>query len=60
MTDVSVTSEKPPAPKQSFRNNGGVRGWFGRQPWPLRTVIILVVVAVLVVVGYLAQGQEKE
>ncbi|MCM4081304.1 branched-chain amino acid ABC transporter permease [Paractinoplanes hotanensis] len=27
--------------KASFRTNGGVRGWFGRQPWYVRAVLIL-------------------
>jgi branched-chain amino acid transport system permease protein len=28
--------------KASFRTSGGVRGWFGRQPWYVRAVVILV------------------
>jgi branched-chain amino acid transport system permease protein len=30
--------------KQGWRTSGGVRGWFGRLPWPLRALIILAVV----------------
>ncbi|HJT94454.1 MAG TPA: branched-chain amino acid ABC transporter permease, partial [Mycobacterium sp.] len=43
MTDVAVTSEKPPAQKPASRNGGGgVRGWFGRQPAWVRMLVVLV------------------
>jgi branched-chain amino acid transport system permease protein len=52
MTDVAVTSEKPPAPKQTFRNNGGVRGWFGRQPVYMKLVVVLAALAAAFLLPY--------
>lgn len=43
MSDVKV--DKPaavPADKKNWRSSGGVRGWFGRQHWAVRTVLIIV------------------
>ena len=39
MSDTAVAPEKE---KASFRGNGGVRGWFGRQPAWVRWVVMLV------------------
>lgn len=36
----------------AWRTGGGVRGWFGRQPWPLRTAIIVVVVVLAYLLPY--------
>jgi branched-chain amino acid transport system permease protein len=52
MTDVAVTSEKPPAPKQTFRNNGGVRGWFGRQPVYMKLVVVAAALAAAFLLPY--------
>jgi branched-chain amino acid transport system permease protein len=38
-----------------WRSGGGVRGWFGRQAWPVRTVIILVVVVGAYLLPYLGK-----
>src|SRR5690349_24386001 len=38
MSDTAVDTEKP---KQSFRGNGGWRGWFGRQPGWVRALVAL-------------------
>src|ERR1041384_8876038 len=52
MTDVAVTSEKPPAPKQTRRGAGGVRGWFGRQPVWVRAVVVLAATAAAFLLPY--------
>jgi branched-chain amino acid transport system permease protein len=52
MTDVAVASEKPPAPKQARRGNGGVRGWFGRQPVWVRAVVVLAATAAAFLLPY--------
>jgi branched-chain amino acid transport system permease protein len=52
MTDVAVTSEKPPAPKQTRRGSGGVRGWFGRQPVWVRAVVVLAATAAAFLLPY--------
>ena len=39
MSDTAVAPEKE---KATFRGNGGVRGWFGRQPAWVRWVVMLV------------------
>jgi branched-chain amino acid transport system permease protein len=38
--------------KESWRKSGGVRGWFGRQPWPVRAVAIVVIVALAYLLPY--------
>ena len=52
MSDVAVVSEKPPAPKQSFRSGGGVRGWFGRQPVWVRSLVVLGGLALAILLPY--------
>ncbi|NMO56678.1 branched-chain amino acid ABC transporter permease [Actinoplanes sp. TBRC 11911] len=53
MTEVAVTSEKPPAPKkQASRGGGGVRGWFGRQPVWVRAVVVLAATAAAFLLPY--------
>jgi branched-chain amino acid transport system permease protein len=41
--------------KRSWRSNGGVRGWFGRQPWPVRAVIVVVAAVLAYLLPYTAQ-----
>jgi len=36
----------------TFRSSGGVRGWFGRQPWPVRAVVVAVVVVAAYLLPY--------
>jgi len=52
MSDVAVVSEKPSAPKQSFRSGGGVRGWFGRQPAWVRSLVVLAALAAAILLPY--------
>jgi branched-chain amino acid transport system permease protein len=55
MTDIQVdppAGEKAPKVDSAWRTGGGTRGWFGRQPWPVRTVIILVVIVLAYLLPY--------
>jgi branched-chain amino acid transport system permease protein len=49
MSDTAVATEKP---KTSFRGNGGVRGWFGRQPGWVRAVVALAAAALAFLLPY--------
>ena len=49
MSDTAVAPEKA---KASFRDSGGVRGWFGRQPAWLRWVLIAVVAVLAALLPY--------
>jgi branched-chain amino acid transport system permease protein len=43
MTDIEKDAVPAEAePKKGWRASGGTRGWFARQPWPVRAVLILV------------------
>ena len=44
MSDTKAVEPLAEKKDSAWRTGGGVRGWFGRQPWPVRTVIIVVVV----------------
>jgi branched-chain amino acid transport system permease protein len=37
----------------TFRSSGGVRGWFGRQPWPVRAVVVALVVVAAYLLPYM-------
>ena len=52
MTDVAVTSEKPPAQRPARRGSGGVRGWFGRQPAWIKALIVLAATAAAFLLPY--------
>jgi branched-chain amino acid transport system permease protein len=50
-----TTVQKPETlttPPSSRRSRGGVRGWFGRLPWPARTGIILVCLVLAYLLPY--------
>jgi branched-chain amino acid transport system permease protein len=56
MIDMNSSAETGSASeKRSWRSNGGVRGWFGRQPWPVRTVIVVVAAVLAYLLPYAAQ-----
>ncbi len=44
--------EKLTTPPRARRANGGVRGWFGRLPWPARTGIILACIVLAYLLPY--------
>jgi branched-chain amino acid transport system permease protein len=52
MTEPKTVEPLAEKTDSAWRTGGGVRGWFGRQPWPLRTVIILVVVVLAYLLPY--------
>jgi branched-chain amino acid transport system permease protein len=41
--------------RRSFRGSSGVRGWFGRLPWPVRTVVVIVLVALAFLLPYVGR-----
>jgi branched-chain amino acid transport system permease protein len=45
-------AEKTPEKAQERRRSGGVRGWFGRQPWPVRLAIGLVAAVLAYLLPY--------
>jgi branched-chain amino acid transport system permease protein len=49
---MSSTSESD---KRTFRSSGGLRGLFGRQPWPVRAVVVVVAAALAYLLPYAAQ-----
>jgi branched-chain amino acid transport system permease protein len=50
-TSTTTTTE---APKQRTRR-GGVRGWFGRLPWPVRGLVIVALIALAYLLPYVAE-----
>jgi branched-chain amino acid transport system permease protein len=48
------TTTAAEAPKQRSRR-GGVRGWFGRLPWPVRGLIIVALIALAYLLPYVAE-----
>jgi branched-chain amino acid transport system permease protein len=52
MSEGSVAAEKS---KSKGRSSGGVRGWFGRQPWPVRAVVIALVVVLAYLLPYVGE-----
>ena len=52
MSEATVAAEKPAARGSGFRKNGGVRGWFGRQPVWVRGIAILVVAVLAYLLPY--------
>src|SRR5215213_2662380 len=50
---MSTVAERTPARKA--RGSGGVRGWFGRLPWPIRAVIIVVLAVLVYLLPYAGQ-----
>jgi branched-chain amino acid transport system permease protein len=50
-----TTVEQRPRPRQVNRrpNGRGVRGWFGRQPWPVRAAVVLGALAVAYALPYI-------
>ncbi|MGA5300626.1 branched-chain amino acid ABC transporter permease [Nucisporomicrobium flavum] len=51
-TETPPTGAVPSAEKKNWRTSGGVRGWFGRQHWAVRTVLALVFAAVAYLLPY--------
>jgi branched-chain amino acid transport system permease protein len=51
--NTSTTTDAE-APKQRSRR-GGVRGWFGRLPWPVRGLIIVALIALAYLLPYVAE-----
>jgi branched-chain amino acid transport system permease protein len=51
MTEANATAEK----QSTWRSSGGVRGWFGRQPAPVRAVIVVLVAVGAYLLPYMAQ-----
>jgi branched-chain amino acid transport system permease protein len=49
MTETAVA---PDVEKQTWRGNGGVRGWFGRQPAWVRAIVVLVVAVLAYLLPY--------
>jgi branched-chain amino acid transport system permease protein len=49
---MSIDVNPESKPKQSWRENGGVRGWFGRQPGWVRAIVIVVVVLLAYLLPY--------
>jgi branched-chain amino acid transport system permease protein len=47
---MSVTAE--PAPKQGWRESGGTRGWFARQPWWVRGIGVLILAVLAFLLPY--------
>jgi len=52
MSDTAVSPEQAAPEKQSWRENGGVRGWFGRQPSWVRVIVVLVVAVLAYLLPY--------
>jgi branched-chain amino acid transport system permease protein len=50
-TSTTTTTE---APKQRTRR-GGVRGWFGRLPWPVRGLVIVALIALAYLLPYVGE-----
>ena len=57
-----TTTEKPSAgavpaaaEKKNWRTSGGVRGWFGRQHWAVRTVLIILFAVLAYLMPYVGQ-----
>src|SRR5919206_948376 len=48
-------SERTEADRRNFRGAGGVRGWFGRLPWPVRAGIIIVFAILAYLLPYAGQ-----
>jgi branched-chain amino acid transport system permease protein len=51
-SEATVAAEKPAAKGNGFRKDGGVRGWFGRQPVWVRWVLILVAAVLAYLLPY--------
>ncbi|MEV8507792.1 branched-chain amino acid ABC transporter permease [Actinoplanes sp. NPDC051475] len=56
MTTEATTTVPAEAPdKKNWRTSGGVRGWFGRQHWAVRTVLVIVFAVLAYLLPYVAQ-----
>jgi branched-chain amino acid transport system permease protein len=42
---MTTVQQRPPTTEPARRPNGGVRGWFGSLPWPVRAVLVLAALA---------------
>jgi branched-chain amino acid transport system permease protein len=51
---MTVAVDKTPEAKEKRRKRGGVRGWYGRQPWYVRLVIGLVAAVLAYLLPYAA------
>jgi branched-chain amino acid transport system permease protein len=49
---VTAPAEATPIPEAAVKRGSGVRGWFGRLPWPARAAVILVFVALAYLLPY--------
>ncbi len=55
MSMSTSTDTATETPKRSARGSRGVRGWFGRLPWPVRSVIVVVLAALAYLLPYVGR-----
>ncbi|MFI7597824.1 branched-chain amino acid ABC transporter permease [Actinoplanes sp. NPDC049681] len=54
-TEATSTAPAQAPDKKNWRASGGVRGWFGRQHWAVRTVLIIIFAVLAYLLPYVAQ-----